>query len=131
MATHRGLMSRIGAEEDRPPSAATLAEAVAAHMRALLNTRQGDAVAAPDLGIVDFTELVHGFPFSIPVLSQSIRATLLKYEPRLKHVTVKHLPSDDPLELKFEIVAQLHGRPASEQLRFQTQMKPGGKIEVW
>ncbi len=132
MAAPRGLLSRMSAEAGRPSSAPPdVGESVAAHLRALLNTRQGDAVVAPDLGLVDFTELVHGFPFSISVLQQSIRATLLKYEPRLKNVTVRNLPNEDPLELKFEIAAQLVGRPPSESLRFQTQVTAGGKVEVW
>ncbi len=124
----RGLLSRLQA------GAATELEAtdsITAHLRVLLNTRKGEAVTAPGFGIVDFTDLVHGFPNSIQTLLQSIRATVLEFEPRLKNVTVRHAPSDNPLILRFEITAQLAEKGAKGTLRFQTQMSSGGQIEVW
>lgn len=108
-------------------------ESVAAHLRALLNTRKGDAVTAPRLGMVDFNELVHDFPRSLTALQQAIRATLLEYEPRLAQVSVKHVANEDPLVLRFDITAQLvegaQGR-SGKSLRFRTEVKPGGQIEV-
>ncbi|MFN0062481.1 MAG: type VI secretion system baseplate subunit TssE [Myxococcaceae bacterium] len=126
----RGLLARIGWGADSAAPSRDVGESVAAHLRVLLNARQGDALTAPDLGLIDFTELVHGFPFSIGRLQQSIRETLLRYEPRLKQVTVRHVSSDDPLLLRFEIVAQLAVAGSQGPLRFHTEVKPGGKIEI-
>ena len=57
----------------------------------------------------------HGFyavnmPEAIGAIQQSIRATILKYEPRLKNVSVRFVPSEDPLSVRFEVVARLKER---------------------
>jgi type VI secretion system protein len=124
----RGLLSRLnaGAAKELDEN-----DSITAHLRVLLNTRKGEAITAPGFGIVDFTDLVHGFPVSIQTLLQSIRATVLEYEPRLKNVTVRHAPSDNPLLLRFEITAQLAGKGTKGTLRFQTQMSAGGQVDVW
>jgi type VI secretion system protein len=46
-------------------------------------------------------------------------------------VTVRYVPQEDPLTLRFEITAQPASRAARGTLRFSTQMHPGGKMEVW
>jgi type VI secretion system protein len=131
----RGLLSRLqaGASQGHggDDGLGDLTESIAAHLRVLLNTRKGEAVTAPNFGIVDFTELVHAFPTAIQSLQQSIRATILEFEPRLKSVVVRHLPDENPLLLKFEISAQLNQKGARGSLRFQTQVSPGGQISVW
>ena len=81
--------------------------------------------------MVDFTDLVHGFPGSIQLLQQAIRGTILEFEPRLKNVSVRHVPQEDPLVLRFDITAQPAQKGARGLLRFSTQMRPGGKMEVW
>ncbi len=131
MAERRGLLSRMDGGAASGAAVGDPVESIAAHLRMLLNTRKGEAVTAPNFGVVDFTELVHGFPSSIQVLQQSIRATILEFEPRLKTVTVRHTPDDNPLLLRFEISAQLAEKGARGSLRFQTQVGPGGKIDVW
>jgi type VI secretion system protein len=128
----RGLLSRIetssrsGARERED-----LPEAIAAHLRVLLNTRQGDAATAPSFGLVDFTDLVHSFPGSISTLQAAIRASILEFEPRLKNVNVRYMQETDPLILKFEITAQPVEEGARGLLRFRTQVAPGGKVQVW
>jgi type VI secretion system protein len=97
----------------------------------MLNTRTGESVTVPDYGLVDFQDVVHNMPEAIGTIQQSIRATILKYEPRLKNVSVRFVPGEDPLILRFEITAQPADRNARGVLRFRTQMKPGGKVEVW
>ena len=61
-------------------------DSIIEHLRGLLNTRQGEAPAVPDFGVVDFTDLVHNFPEAIQTLQRCIRTTILQYEPRLKNV---------------------------------------------
>ena len=127
----RGLLSRIDSGASSTGGLGDASESIAAHLRVLLNTRKGEAVTAPSFGVVDFTELVHGFPASIQVLQQSIRATILEFEPRVKTVSVRHTPDENPLVLRFEITAQLAEKGARGSLRFQTTVGPGGKIELW
>ena len=100
------------------------------HLRVLLNSRQGQAPAAPGFGMVDFSDTVHQFPGSVQLLQQSIRATLIEFEPRLKNITVRHVPEEDPLKLRFEISAQLAEKGARGLLRFRTVMVQGGRFEV-
>ncbi len=101
----------------------------------LLNTRKGEAPTAPGFGLVDFTDLVHAFPGSIHTLQASICATIAKYEPRLRNVKVNHVADSDPLVLKFEVTAQpaqpaQRGQRGAGLLRFETQVKVGGRFEI-
>ncbi len=123
----RGLLQRLG-QRTRPRGNDPSGE-VAAHLHALLNTRAGSAPAVPGFGMVDFTDLVHSFPKGIPTLAASIRTTILAYEPRLRNVSVRHLPDDDVQRLKFEIVAQLADGPRTT-VRFRTEVSPSGQVEV-
>jgi type VI secretion system protein len=129
--TGRGLLSRIESEQGTSSRDADATSSIAEHLRVLLNTRRGDSATVPGFGGVDFTDLVHSFPYSIQTLQGAIRATILEFEPRLRNVSVRHVPDEDPLMLRFEISAQPADRSARGVLRFRTQMSPGGKIEVW
>jgi len=104
-------------------------ESIVEHVRALLNTRRGDAVCAPALGVADFADIVHAFPGGVDQLARSMRATLLEHEPRLKAVSVRHVPGEGELLLRFEIAAQLASR-AGKTLRMATTVRPGGRIDV-
>ncbi len=123
----RALLSRIASRDTRTVEAV---ESIAAHLRALLNTRRGDCVTAPDFGILDFADVVHEFPGGIQQLAKSIRSTVLQYEPRLKNVTVRHVPDEIPLALRFEITAQVAEGRTARTLRFATTVKPGGRVDV-
>jgi type VI secretion system protein len=104
-------------------------ESIVAHVRALLNTRLGEAPCSPTLGIADFADIVHTFPGGIQQLSASMRATILENEPRLRAVTIRHLPGEDPLVVRFEISAQPAARGA-RPLKLSTTIRPGGRIDV-
>lgn len=126
----RGLLSRVGAGGS-PAREQDSTESILAHLRELLNTRQGAAVTVPGFGILDFNDFVHAFPSNLFTLQSSIRATILEYEPRLKSVSVQYLPDGDPLTIRFEITAQPAHKSARGMLRFRTQLSPGGRIDVW
>jgi len=129
----RGILSRVAQAsapgEYRPP--VDEVESIIEHLRAILNARRGQAVAASDYGMVDFADLLHSFPQAVQVLQRSIRETVLAYEPRLKNVRVRHLPDSDELLVKFEITAQLSREGARRLVRFRTQANPSGSFEVW
>jgi type VI secretion system protein len=123
----RALLSRIAGRDPSPPDEVG---AIVAHLQALLNTRRGDAVTAPDFGILDFSDMAGEFPAAIAPLAKSIRATILEFEPRLKNVSVRHIPEEHALTLRFEIQAQLAGGRTTRSLRFATTVRPGGHIDI-
>ena len=128
----RGLLSRLDATGLRATRALDEHDSIVEHLRVLLNSRRGSSPATPDYGIPDFSDLVHTFPGAIQVLQRAIRETILAFEPRLKQVIVKYVPSEDPLTLRYEITAQTNSaRGGRGTLRLNTQMSPGGRVNVW
>jgi type VI secretion system protein len=124
----RGLLSRIAGGDAAPVEEV---ESILAHLNALLNARQNESPCVPQYGIVDLSDIVYAFPAAVSQLVKSIRETIAEFEPRLKNVTVPQQQDDNPLVLRFEIVAQLALRARSSgTLRFATTVLPGGRIEV-
>ncbi len=123
MSSSRGLLSRLatGARQNDTVSS------VVDHLRDMLNTPQGESVTAPDYGLVDFADVCHNMPEAIGAIQQSIRATILKYEPRLRNVSVRYVPSEDPLQVRFEVVARLADSRRSV-VRLRTSMNTGGHM---
>jgi len=99
------------------------------HLKVLLNTCQGESVTVPDYGLMDFSDIVHELPHGIHKIQQSIRSVILKYEPRLKNVSVRYIPDEEPLVLKFEVVARLNDESRS-LVRLRTAMSSGGTFRV-
>ena len=122
---NRGLLSRLGARAPRPDPIGDVVE----HLKVLLNTRQGESLTVPDYGVIDFTDLVHAFPLSISELQQAIRMTITTFEPRLRNVVVRFVPDEDPLILRFEIVARL-GNDKHGVVRLQTEVTSTGRMHV-
>lgn len=124
----RGLLSRLSsADPERPPDEVT---SILENLRAILNTRVGDSHSASDFGIIDLADLVHNFPNAAQIMEKSIRATVGMYEPRLKQVRVRLVPTDDPLKLVFEIAARLAGDRAQGMVRVRTVVNPSGRVSV-
>ncbi|HEY0138246.1 MAG TPA: type VI secretion system baseplate subunit TssE [Nannocystis sp.] len=122
----RGLLARLSSGGQRVSEV----ESIIAHVYELLNTRVGESLAAPDLGIIDFADLVHNFPEATQVLQQSIRATIMKYEPRLRSVSVTPTPSNDPLSLAFEISGRLASGSQRGPFRLRTELTSTGKMQI-
>ncbi len=106
-----------------------MVSSVVDHLRVMLNTRQGESATVPDFGLVDFSDVCHNMPEAIGAIQQSIRATILKYEPRLKNVSVRFVPSEDPLVVRFEVVARLADARRSV-VRLRTALTAGGHVQV-
>ena len=54
-----------------------------------------------------------------------------KFEPRLSHVNVRHLEDPDhPMELRFEIVAELVSEEERASLKLETRIDGSGKVSV-
>jgi type VI secretion system protein len=119
----RGLLSRLRDGAEGPPHDEVLA--IAEHLQCLLNTRRGSATAAPTYGLVALVDLVHNFPDAVATIQRSIRDTIQEHEPRLRGVSLRHVPGGDPGLLHFEISGRLSSAPNSQPLRFQTLLRPG------
>lgn len=124
----RGLLGRLASAS--PERRIEQVDSVVENLRSLLNHREGSAVTVPTMGIPDFTDLVHNFPGSSMTLTKAIRATIVAYEPRLRNVRVVHIPTDEPLVVRFEVYAQI-GKDADSGMRFRTEFAPGGRVNVW
>jgi type VI secretion system protein len=106
-----------------------LVDSILAHLRCILNTRQGGVPIAADYGVPDFLGFLQSYPDSVREIEQSIQRTIQLYEPRLQRVRVEFLPwEDDLLALRFQILGQL--QDDSAQLRFETTMETDGKVSV-
>jgi type VI secretion system protein len=125
-AARRGLLARLSSGGQRIGEL----ESIVTHLQELLNTRIGESLSAPDFGIVDFADVVHNFPEATQVLQQSIRATILKYEPRLRNVSVHPVPSPDTLTIAFEVSARLASGAQRGVFRVRTELTSTGKIQV-
>jgi type VI secretion system protein len=120
----RGLLARLRAGRASGGSSASVRE----HLAVLLNTRRGESPAVPDYGIPDFSDVVHSFPLAIPVMQRAIRDTIALYEPRLQKVQVRHVPSDEPLTVTFEISGRIADGGA---LKLRTCLNAGGKLDLY
>lgn len=124
-APPRGLLRRLHRGAPRRGGHDT----ILAHLQALLSTRLGESLSAPELGLVDFADIVHGFPASMQVLRHAIQEMLARYEPRLRRITVDPLESDDPLTLTLQITAELTD-PRGGQLHLRTELSAAGRVHV-
>lgn len=136
MANERGLLERLRNPE--PESARStrenprlVTEAVLAHVRQLLNSRQGLAPACLDYGMPDLCDLVYSFPQASGDLRKAIKSGIEKYEPRLRRVIVTQADSaDEPLTLRYEIRADLITEEGKTPIWIQTKVDEFGGIEV-
>ncbi len=124
----RGLLSRLNAPDPLRP--VDEVQSILENLRAILNARIGESHSASGFGIMDLADLVHNFPNAAVMLEKSIRATVAEFEPRLKNVRVRQVPSDDPLTMVFEIAARLAGDRHQGVVRVRTEVTPQGRVSV-
>ncbi len=129
----RGLLTRLrqtrGGETQPRTLKRSTVEDVLHHLRAILNTRKGEAPSAPELGVLCLTDLLHAFPGAVGAMQRSIKETIVAWEPRLKNVTVRHIPGEDPLTLSFEISGVLE--EDGGRVRFSSRFSPQERVAVW
>lgn len=108
------------------PSA--LKKSIQDHLVRLLNARQGVLPHLPDYGLPDLTAVYQEMPYSINILGDSVRDTLVRYEPRLKNIKVTPFPvAKGDFVIHFQISGQME---SGEKLRFQTYFLSGGYATV-
>ncbi len=110
-----------------------LAESVRRNLWRLLNSRQGMSPAQPDYGLPSLNDVPLEGSNALGVLREDIRATIERYEPRLRRVRVS-IPVDeeqpDRQKLVFRIDALLVGRSGEHSVRYQTAVNGKGEFDV-
>jgi type VI secretion system protein len=111
-----------------------LEASVVDHISRLLNTRQGSALTVPDYGVIELSELLHDFPDAKGLMQRCIKATVAKYEPRLKNVQVRVIEAeedDNPMLAYYEITAQLQFPNGDRQpVRFSTSIDQSSNVRI-
>ncbi len=110
-----------------------LRQSIGLHLQNMFNTRQGSAMANDDYGLPDFNDLdmSDGFTSAMNGVKKAIKQHLDKYETRLSKVRVNYIENDDdPLDLRFEIKAQLNIKGHRGKVRFEAYMLGDGPVKV-
>ena len=136
MSGERSLLERL--RDPEPESSRSIhqntsrmSESVMANLRHLLNTRQGFSVTAPDYGIPDLVDVLHNFPDAINGMRKAIKASIEKYEPRLRRVNVKYIESPGDIQaLRYEITAELVTEDEKASIFIQTRIDRSGEVQV-
>ncbi|WP_312226644.1 type VI secretion system baseplate subunit TssE [Pseudescherichia sp.] len=97
------------------------------NMQRILNCRAGTLAHLPDYGLPDMTKILQGMPGTAHELMSTLSAVLLKYEPRLKSLSVVLLDQTIPGELRYAIDAQLKGVGL---VRYGTEFMPEGRVLI-
>ena len=106
-------------------------DSVREYLQKILNTRQGSVPLGEDFGLPDFVEMLRDYPESVREFERTIRATIQKYEPRLKTVKVRLLQNeDDPLTLRFQIAAKLVSPEHRMPVMLESVVDQDGKVSI-
>jgi type VI secretion system protein len=134
MGLERTFFERLdlAGKEERSlrPNPGREAQSVLAHLRKMLNVRQGGVLTAPLYGIPDLADLAFRQD-AIRELQKAIKLSIEQYEPRLKKVVVEHVPdNEDPLNIHFRITARLVTGENNPPVQFQTSLDTVGKVSI-
>ncbi|MCE0798888.1 type VI secretion system baseplate subunit TssE [Buttiauxella sp. S04-F03] len=97
------------------------------NMQRILNARQGTLSHLPDYGLPDMSKILQGLPGTAHQLMNTLSGVLLKYEPRLKSLTIMLLEQKMPGELAYAIDAELKGIGL---VRYGTDFMPEGRVLI-
>ncbi|RZM93794.1 type VI secretion system baseplate subunit TssE [Escherichia sp. E14V7] len=95
------------------------------NMQRILNCRAGTLAHLPDYGLPDMTKILQGMPGTAHEMMGTLSTVLLKYEPRLKKITVVLLEQAVPGELCYAIDAELKDVGL---VRYGTEFMPEGRV---
>lgn len=95
------------------------------NIRRILNSRAGTLKHLPDYGLPDMSKMIQGLPGSAHKVMSILSATLLKYEPRIKTVSLGLLPENEFGKLRYSLDIELHEQGL---IRYGTEFLPDGRI---
>jgi type VI secretion system protein len=129
------LLSRIGRPELAQPQYATsdreLRDSILTNLLHMCGTRLGTMLTCPDYGIADVSEMVHAFPEAVTMMSQTLRHTIMTYEPRLQGIQIIHIPNEGAdLTLRFEIRAVVATEGKKRAVQFETVLDASRRFTI-
>lgn len=131
------LLERLRAMDQHPDwrgesDPRTAIASVIDHLIKILNTRQGSAPTAPDLGMPDFTSIAGSLNAdSLPEMEQTLTRVITKYEPRLTSVKVDFEPQPDkPFMVTFKLAAKVRLQEQEVPVVFETVLDSDGHITI-
>lgn len=109
-----------------------LSASILAHLRRLLNTKQGSVPIAEDYGLADLTDLPGSFaPDNLAEIEDKINRVISRYEPRLANIRITFAKrQEDSLSLRFEISGQVMAEELKLPILFESVVEPSGKISL-
>jgi len=109
-----------------------LLNSVLAHLRRMLNTKQGSVPIAEDYGLADITDMPGSFsPDNLAEIEDKITKVILKYDPRLADIHVEFSDKqDDSLALRFKISGKVNADDLNMPVLFESVVEPTGKISI-
>lgn len=121
-----------GTARSNAARASLLIDSVIAHLRCILNTRQGSVPLDARFGVPDFTNLAGGLSSgSVRDIEVSIREVITRYEPRLRSPqVVLHADANDPMSLRFDVDGRLDVDGQDIPLHLSTIVGSNGKVSV-
>ena len=126
----RTFLQKFTGQSLEPPDS-DLAVSIRYHLKLLLNCRQGMAPHIPDFGIPDIHYIYYSLPRSLEELSEDIKASIVKYEPRITNVHVELVETgEQTFCATYRIIAELVDGSRVSNLTFTTQVRRDGQSDT-
>jgi type VI secretion system protein len=109
-----------------------LVDSIMAHLRRILNTRQGSVPIDPEFGVPDFTNLAGSFSSGTTrQIIDDMTRMVQRYEPRLKKPTVEFTENQDGvLILAFSMTGLIEVDNLDIPIRLSTHVLPNGQVSL-
>lgn len=95
------------------------------NIRRILNSRAGSIRHLPDYGLPDMSKMIQGLPGTAHNIMDILSTTLLKYEPRIKTLSLVLLPQETFGSLRYTLDVELHQQGL---IRYGTEFVPDGRV---
>lgn len=104
---------------------------IGSYLNRLLNTKQGNSQANPDLGMPDLTNFAQYGGADVEALETSMSSTISRFEPRLRDVEVHYMPEKNTsFNMAFSLTAKIQHEGTLIPVIFETILLPDGRIEI-
>ena len=108
----------------------TAVDSVVAHLRRMLNCRQGSTLMDPGYGMPDFSDLRAEVPDSVSDIEALIAGVIRTCEPRLSQIAVKFMYQDEQRILYFQIQGFLATDRGKKPVYLESSVDTFGKMAV-
>lgn len=113
-----------------PPPEQVL-ESIKRNVVKVLNTRIGESMSAPTLGLVDLNDAMLGSHDIAMRVKRAIRQCLDVYEPRLEQVMLSVIPDEDsPMNIRFHIRAKINQHAVHDSVEIDLLLDNQRKYKV-